>query len=297
MKRVVAAIAKATRQDATGRLYRARLRQKFLTEIPDQLLGGHLSRSYRALAVETREISITHPNWPRSFHGVRIGHITDLHAGTLITPEMAEQVVQSLRGLSIDLVACTGDVTDLHAEDSRRVLRALGALDAPLGKFLVLGNHDCLEDASKVVQIARQSGVHVLRNAWREVIRGGEALRIAGTEWANQLDACAKCVDLASHNDGHSAHLLLTHNPKSFRRASHLGVPLTLAGHTHGGQMALSKRVPALPKSAAWRRLLAGHYRHGESHLYVSSGVGGWFPLRVNRPPEVVILTVSRGNS
>ncbi|MDA0802955.1 MAG: metallophosphoesterase family protein [Planctomycetota bacterium] len=283
---------KAAGAHSAARLKRAQWRYRLLTQLPDKLTGGKLSRAYRAMEVVTREWTVVSPHWPAAFDGLRIGHVTDLHAGELITPEHAAAIVGRLRAHDVDLAVCTGDVTDLHPEHAAEPLDMLGRLEAPLGAYLVLGNHDELLCADQVATMARRSGVKVLRNATVALRRGADALRIGGIEWEQTVAACAGAVDLTCTPSGGSPHLLLAHNPKAFRRAADLGVALTLSGHTHGAQLAIRKREPRFPRRASWRRLHAGPYYERDSHLYVSSGAGSWFPVRVNRPPEVVIITV-----
>ena len=84
--------------------------------------------------------------------------------------------------------------------------------------------------------------------------------------------------------------LLLSHNPKAFDHAGELGIPLVLSGHTHGGQIARKDRPDA--NLAIAHRRSAGLYEHGDSRLFVTVGVGSWFPIRMNCPAEVAILTI-----
>ena len=203
----------------------------------------------------------------------------------------AVEAVDLLAQARPDILACTGDVVDLDVAGSEPVFQALGALRAPLGRYFVLGNHDLLDSARRVLRLARSAGLRTLRSE-AECVKGG--LRIGGIDWGRTLDENARGVRaLVRH--AHLPHLLLAHNPKAFREAARQGIPLTLAGHTHGGQFALLPKLRMRPRAAESRRLLAGHYHEGESHLFVTTGVGGWFPLRVNCPAEVVVVTVRRG--
>jgi predicted MPP superfamily phosphohydrolase len=88
-------------------------------------------------------------------------------------------------------------------------------------------------------------------------------------------------------------HLLLAHNPKAFHAAARRDIPLTLSGHTHGGQVAW-KGKPRANVSFA-HRLSAGLYQRNGCSLFVSVGAGAWFPLRVHCAPEVLVITVRRG--
>ena len=264
-----------------------------LTVLPDQLIGGALSRKHFAAECSFRKVEVWVPNWPAKFDGVRIGHLSDLHVGDLMPAARAIEAIDLLAQSKPDLIACTGDVVDLDVAGSEPVFKALGSLRAPLGRYFVLGNHDILDNARRVLRLARSSGLTTLRSEV-EVARGG--LRIAGIDWSRTLEGNAANVRRVV-GGGTVPHLLLAHNPKAFREAARQRVPLTLAGHTHGGQFALLPKLRKQSRAAASRALRAGHYHEGESHLFVTTGVGGWFPLRVNCPAEVVVVTVRRGDA
>ncbi len=85
--------------------------------------------------------------------------------------------------------------------------------------------------------------------------------------------------------------ILLAHHPHAFDPAAAAGIPLTLTGHTHGGQLMLTKDIGAGP---AMFRYWSGLYRKGKRALVVSNGVGNWFPLRINAPAEIAHLTLRR---
>ncbi len=285
--------AKAARRDRHGRLARAKLRHAVMTLLPNQISGGSLLRRHLAHAPVCRKLEVWIPAWPARFDGVRIGHLSDLHVGHLMPAARALEAVELLAQSKPDLLACTGDVVDLEVAGSEPVFRALGSLRAPMGRYFVLGNHDLLDSARRVLRMARSSGLSTLRSE-AEVIKGG--LRIGGIDWGRTLEDNARSVRTLVRRCA-PPHLLLAHNPKAFREAVRHRVPLTLAGHTHGAQFSLMPKFRQRSRSAESRALLAGHYHDGESHLFVTTGVGGWFPLRVNCPAEVVIVTVRRGNA
>jgi hypothetical protein len=262
--------------------------RKFLFTIgPDRLMGGRIIRRHLAQGIVLREVEIWTPAWPEAFDGLRIGHVSDFHLGELMPLDRALEVLDMLAGQEPDLVACTGDVVDLHFDGAGPLLEALGKIDAPLGSALVLGNHDELHCADILSHMAVEAGLVVLRNDAVQFARNGRRLVLAGIEWARTAERCARFVHVAG---GEAAHLLLAHNPRAFHAAAACGIPLTLAGHTHGGQLALKNR-PAANLAAAHRHT-AGVYQRGHSRLYVTSGVGAWFPLRLNCPPEIAILTI-----
>ena len=127
----------------------------------------------------------------------------------------------------------------------------------------------------------------VLRDETIRLVHNGAPLNIAGIDWANKPAAFRRAMERACDDD---THLLLSHNPKAFRFASRMGIPLTLSGHTHGGQVALKSR-PGVNLSIS-HRYSAGLYERDSSKLFVTTGVGAWFPLRVNCPAEIAMLTM-----
>ncbi len=227
--------------------------------------------------------------WPEGLDGLRIGHVSDFHLGDLLPIDKAINVVDCLAMQQPELIACTGDVVDLDSTDVDRLLMALAEVEAPLGCLLVLGNHDELHDPDGLARSARGFGITVLRNEAVRISRNGVSMVVGGIEWGKSAVVCARHVDLTC-GDGQDPHLLLAHNPKAFLRAADMGIPLTLSGHTHGGQIAMKKRPNA--NLAFAHRRSAGEFHSDGSMLYVTSGVGAWFPLRVNCPAEIAMLTI-----
>ena len=281
----------AVRTGNDGRMARAKLRQVVLTKLPDQIVGGALLRNHLKQSIEIRKIELKVANWPAKFDGIRVGHISDLHVGELIPVSRALEAVDLLAKSKPDLVACTGDVVDLDVAGCEPVFAALGQLRASMGRYFVLGNHDLIDNEQRVMRLAQESGMTTLRG---ETLTARGGLRIGGIDWSRTIAGNAQEVRKIVQ-EGNVPHLLLAHNPKAFREAAKCNVPLTLSGHTHGGQFALLPSLRKKPRAAASRVLRAGHYHQGDSHLFVTTGVGGWFPLRVNCPAEVVVITVRRG--
>lgn len=274
-----------------GKYHRARIRHFLFTAGPNRLTRGRISRRHLAQDVVVRELEVFSPRWPKAFDGLRIGHVSDFHLGELLPLERALQVIQQLREQEPDFVACTGDVVDLHHHEAGPLLEAMAEVDAPLGAALVLGNHDELHCTDTVCRLAQRAGLLVLRNEAAEIHHNGNTLTLAGIQWAKSTAECSRYIDTTLGND--SADLLLSHNPKAFTRAAACGIPLTLAGHTHGGQIAMKNRPNA--NLALLHRHRAGLFTSGPSRLYVTSGVGAWFPLRINCPAEIAMITMRHG--
>lgn len=276
-----------TQRKKKARYHRARVRNFLFTVGPDRLSRGRLSRMHLAKGVRVREVQASSPNWPESFDGLRIAHVSDFHLGELMSIERVLRVIEQIKAEEPDFVACTGDIVDLHHHGAMPLLEALAEIDAPLGSALVLGNHDELHCSSTISRMALDAGLMLLRNEAVEIIRNGSKLLVGGIDWANSAAKCGRFVERACDVQ---THLLLAHNPKAFSRAAKLGIALTLSGHTHGGHIALKKRPNV--NLALTQRHSHGLFENGPSRLYVTTGVGDWFPLRVNCPAEIAMITM-----
>ena len=279
-------MAKPTR--SSSKFKRAKARHMLFTVGPNRLSGGRLFKKHFDQSIGVHEVAIATPSWPSAFNGLRIGHVSDFHLGDLMPIDRALNAVSMLAAQEPDIVICTGDVVDLHVDGSFALLEALANVHAPLGTMLVLGNHDELDCANTLSEMATRAGVQLLRDASCQINHNGNALNVAGIDWAKTTKQCKNKVENVCDQD---THVLLSHNPKAFTIASELGVPLTLSGHTHGGQLAMPKRKGA--NLAVAHKYTAGTYERGDSRLFVTVGVGAWFPLRVNCPAEVALITAT----
>jgi predicted MPP superfamily phosphohydrolase len=266
---------------------RARIRNFLFTIGPSRLTGGKISRRHLAKELIVRDVRTESPGWPAAFDGLRIGHISDFHLGDLVTLERVIEAIELLARQEPDFVACTGDIVDLHHDGAEPLLAALARIPAPLGTAVVLGNHDELHCPDTIMRYARDAGLIMLHDDATQISRQGSPLVVAGIGWASSAPACATRVDRACRG---RVDLLLAHNPRAFVRAAELGVPLTLSGHTHGGQIAVRNRPNA--NLAITHRHRAGLFERGPSRLFVTTGVGAWFPLRLNCPAEVAVVTM-----
>jgi predicted MPP superfamily phosphohydrolase len=276
-----------------GKYRRAAWRHLLVTRAADQLSGGHLVRRHLQQPVLQRRLEISSPRWPAAFDGLRVVHFSDLHLGSLLPLERALEVVELVRAEQPDLVAFTGDLVDLDLAGAAPLLSAIGSLAPRLGTHLVLGNHDHLDDPRELVRLAREQGISVLQDQSLEFGEGRQRLTVAGIDWGKGTRECRVRVDSVCNRTDAPVHLLLSHNPQSFPEASRRGIALTLAGHTHGGQVA--RRANPAHNFAIAHRFRSGFYTRRGSVLFVTNGVGAWFPLRLHCDPEVVTMTVRRG--
>jgi hypothetical protein len=257
---------------------------------------------YGRLNLETSEQVAPLAGLPKAFDGFRIAQLSDIHIGPFMPAEQIRKFVEIANALRPDLVALTGDFVTFDPRTERPVVKALSGLRAPFGVFGCLGNHDAwtgVEDS--ITALFRLTGVRILR---------GEAVPIAiGSEWFQLIG-----VDFQSrHRFGRSApvarilgdiegliapdrvNILLSHNPDTFDRAAELGIGLSLAGHTHGGQLALEFISPEIAPSRLVTPYVAGWFRKPGGQLYVNRGIGTiGVPMRVGAPPEITVYRLTR---
>jgi len=232
--------------------------------------------------------------WPAALDGFRVGVLTDLHAGMPHAGlDAVERAAEALSAERPDLVCLLGDFIDRRSVFARPVAAdALAARLAPLaaaprGAFAVLGNHDWYAGARRIADALADIGATVLEDS---AAPAGEGLWVAGVGDYRIRGARVDRALMPVPDD--AAVLLLSHDPDAFPSVPSR-VALTLAGHTHGGQVGIPLlRRPFVP-SHYGERYLHGHVAEGDRHLHVSSGIGtSGLPMRLLRPPEVVSLTL-----
>jgi hypothetical protein len=263
------------------------------------LTRGRLSRVRSLRRIRLVERVLAMPSLPDALDGLRITHLSDLHVGTLIPPSRLPGLIAAANGLHGDLIAVTGDFIDLKHDVLDKVIEALRRLKAPLGVFLVPGNHDYLENGPELVRQFRKAGLALLVNQTVCVQHRGCTVLVAGIDYADEPRQLAHLVrnTMRRAADGHKPGLrvLLSHHPDAFDAAGSHGIDLTLSGHTHGGQLLLFKHRGAkgsLSLGSLAFQYPRGLYRRGQRYLYVTSGVGSWFPWRLRCPAEIALLTL-----
>ncbi len=249
--------------------------------------------------VVVRRESLSLPNAGPALDGLKIAAISDIHAGSPhIGIEKLNRLVAETNRLQPDLVVLLGDyviqeVVGGEFIEPEATAECLSRLHAPLGVFAVLGNHDWWLDGERVGRALSNVGIKVLENDAAGVVRDGQPLWVAGLAdlWTRSPDTRKT---LAAVNDSDDAPvLLLTHNPDVFPDVP-ARVALTLAGHTHGGQVNLPLvGRPVVP--SRYKQLYAyGHVVEGGRHLFVTSGVGtSILPVRFRVPPEITLITIT----
>src|SRR5215218_5890178 len=249
-----------------------------------------------------RRVDAEVPDLPSEFDGLRIVQLSDLHIGPHTNRRFLQRVVNAAPSLHPDIIAVTGDLIDDRAEDVAVYARALGSLHAPLGVYMIPGNHDVYAGWDEVEGSLREARLGtVLVNDVKLVHRGGATLALVGTGdpagGARGTSRAAPDVDGAlARVPDHATTIAFAHNPALWPALAARGVALTLSGHTHWGQFALPKLGWSLA-SPFLEHAMGAHTEKG-SLLYISPGTGYWgIPFRLGAPPEVTLVTLRRGDS
>jgi len=283
--------------------FKARIRHAALTKGPLWISRGRLGNIKAVSHIRMVNLNVRLPRLPRALHGLRIIHLSDLHVGDLITPDRLPDLVDRINQMQGDLIAVTGDYIDLSVDVMDPVIQAMKRLKAPLGTYFVLGNHDYLDDGSQVIAQFKEAQLSLLMNQACSIEHNQSRITVAGIDWSHKPRQLAQSVaDALEPNPPQNKtdlddqfRLLLAHHPNAFETAIHHDVDLTLAGHTHGGQVTLTARRGrrgSIGLGSMAHRYPHGLFQKGDSYLHVTSGIGSWFPLRVRCPAEIACLTL-----
>jgi predicted MPP superfamily phosphohydrolase len=235
--------------------------------------------------VEVAERQIAIQGLPRELDGLSILHLTDLHFNGTPGLPFFEHAIELANGLRPDLFALTGDVLDRFAM-AAWLPTTLRRLEAPLGRYFVLGNHDAYDEPAAIRAALCDLGWTDVGGRAVTVPARGHDLLIAGSElpWLGTDPPLPPGTE-----NGHGLRLLLAHTPERFAWARSRAFHLVLAGHLHGGQIDLPLFGPV-----SGGRYHAGVFQSGPTVMHVSRGLGAVFPLRWNCPAELTKLVLRR---
>jgi uncharacterized protein len=240
-----------------------------------------------------RRITLFHPDLPAAFDRLRIVQVSDVHAGTFMPPSRLYRVLEAVQTLRPDLVAFTGDQLDRRDVDAEFFVHGFAGIEAPLGVFGVLGNHDHIAGADLAIAGMQAVGITPLVNQGATIERGGARILVAGVDDPDSPPGCGPDLGVLWRREA-AFRLLLCHQPKLWHEAIVAGAHLTLAGHTHGGQIVLHSGNLSVARLST--PYVAGPYVRSGALLYVSRGVGvGAIPIRYGVPPEIDCITLHRG--
>lgn len=260
------------------------LGEKPVGEGPFQFMTGFPGNE--CFTVDFNEREFTFERLPPEWDGLRILHLTDLHfIGTVDLP-FFEYVFDEVAKLDFDIAVFTGDLLD-GTEFAEWIPSTIGRLNAPLGKFFILGNHDWYLDTTPIRTVMTAHGWQDVAGSLRVLDTMGPPIAIGGDErpWMGQHPNFRAAPNEAFR-------LLLSHTPDNFSWARRAGVDLMLTGHNHGGQVVLPVIGPVFSPSLHGVRFAGGLFYSSPTVLFVSRGVGGRHPLRIKARPEISVLTL-----
>jgi predicted MPP superfamily phosphohydrolase len=247
---------------------------------------------YRQLRVTRLDVATR--DLPSALDGLRIVHVSDLHLGPTADRAALREAFDRVNALDPDVICVTGDLVDSPVVDLDYWLPELARLRARHGVFAVLGNHDRHAGADRVAAALRAATPwRLLRDEVATLEIDGKRLHLVGLEDRPGPETAVMLPSLLASVPPGDARLVLVHQPSAFTTAARLGVPLTLAGHTHGGQIA----VPGLPFLNPARFMMtrfdAGTFASGRSLLHVNRGLGtSGQRVRIGAPREVTLVTL-----
>ncbi len=271
------------------------------------------------LVLKVEKVEIQIQNLPADLNNFRIGFLTDLHLGIFIPDELIEKAVQTLNQHEIDLLLLGGDYlwmpnnsiweieyfirnqrytktsgNELAAQLFHAVADHLKKVQAPAGRFGVMGNHDRWINPKACGESFAKVGIDVLINRSVEIKRGDAFITLVGVD-----DYWTGIPRLPPHRQrvSNEVRILLAHNPDFVAFALEelsYNFELTLCGHTHGGQIKLP--ILGTPHyNINDTRFRSGLVKHPAGQVYTSRGIGVVeIPLRINCPPEATILTLKQ---
>ena len=259
---------------------------------------------YERLDVEVTRPRIALARLPKGFEGFRIVQLSDFHMSPFMTADEIRHCITIAAGLKADPVVLTGDYLTDDPEAEEEVVQALAGLRAPSGVFGCLGNHEIYtETEDSITRLFVAVGIRILRQERVPIQSHGEVLNLMGVDYQQRR--------FSRDHDGHlvdrylegneklvmpdMVNILLSHNPNSFDRAAELGIDLTLAEHSHGGQLALSFVHPSITLVRPETPYVSGWYEKPGSQLYVNRGIGTTGPpIRLGARPEITVLELTR---
>jgi predicted MPP superfamily phosphohydrolase len=266
---------------------------------------------YRVVPVE---VPIT--DLPPNLDGLRIVHLSDLHIGDFMPRAALRRAVDMINAVQPDLAVLTGDLITSERDPLEDGIAELSRLRVPLGVWACHGNHERWAGVEARAQaLFARHGMHVLRQQCVELSWHGGRFNLIGVddqrEHARPGEPSSMLRSIEGLVRSDIPNILLSHNPDTFPRAAALSIELSLAGHTHGGQIRFTlgnhQWCPAsliTPFAVGLYRLPFGPAADTSSEktaaaprkcafLYVNPGLGTLgLPLRLGMPPEITILTL-----
>lgn len=278
------------------------------------------------LNYQIRRVEIPVANLPGALDGLKIVQLSDIHLSGYMPREQVRRAVDMANELGGDLAVVTGDFITGAGDPLADCVEEIRRLAAPLGIYGCNGNHEIYAKAEDAAQaLFAQAGMKLLRHQNAQLTFRGAPLNLIGVDYQRERSPKGRRIQTLAGVEPlvrrDMPNILLSHNPNSFHRAAELGIELSLAGHTHGGQVQVEILDHRLSPARFFTDYIAGLYQRplflsssaerfssspesagrkeeaarGYSSLYVNRGLGTvGAPVRLGVPPEISLLTLRR---
>jgi len=241
-----------------------------------------------------REQDLMFPGLPQDLHGLRLVQLTDIHLSPYLSERDLARAVDIANETRAHLALVTGDLISTSLDPLDTCLHQLSRLRADAGVFGCLGNHEIYAKAEDYVeQQGALLGQRYLRQRATSLKFGQATLNLAGVDY--QVSRKPYLVGAERMVAQEAFNVLLSHNPDVFPVAAKQGFQLTIAGHTHGGQVRVEILRQDLNIARFFTPYVDGLYNRDGAAVFVSRGIGTIaLPARLGAPPEVNLLRLCR---
>jgi hypothetical protein len=252
------------------------------------------------LRYEVRRIEIPLTNLPPELDGMSIVQISDIHLSSYMTRESVRRAVDMANDVGADLAVCTGDlITGVH-DSVFDCVEEVRHLHAPMGVYGCNGNHEIYARAEDLAErLFRQADMKMLRGENAIIDYKGGKLNLIGVDYQRERGPGGRKVQMLANMEPlvrrDMPNILLSHNPNSFNRAAEIGIELSLAGHTHGGQVQVEILDVSLSPARFITDYVAGLYHRPLSMPIEPKRMGETIKLMPNAPKGLAALYVNRG--
>jgi uncharacterized protein len=236
------------------------------------------------------ERTIRIQNLPDEFKGFTIGLMSDIHSSVFMTKPEMDDYVAALNNLKTDIIFVPGDFVNSQTDEVYPFVEAFSSLRAPYGVFGCLGNHDYYADVDVVAKEVDGCGIKLLRNDAVKIVKGNSFINLVGVDDIPIDGKPEPYLERAlSSVQNPNPRILLCHKPYYLETFASHNIDLTLAGHTHGGQIVFARVGNMIVCPAAlFSKYVWGLYKSGNSQMYITRGIGTvGVPFRINCPPEI----------
>jgi predicted MPP superfamily phosphohydrolase len=244
--------------------------------------------------IRLREQKIVLPGLPEDFNGLRIVQLTDIHLSPFLSERELARCIAMANETNAHLALVTGDMISANRDPLETCLKHLAGLHSEAGIYGCLGNHEIYANAEDyATELGARLGIRYLRMESARLKFGATVMNLAGVDYQTfrrpYLVGAEKLIEPGVFN------VLMSHNPDVFPNAVRQGYDLTIAGHTHGGQVRVEILREDLNIARFFTPYVDGLYQQGGKTIFVSRGIGTiGLPARLGAPPEVALLRLCR---